>query len=299
MGTGGVQLEVGNQRATISTLGGRVVAYAVAGRDVIAGEEPADRPYYRSALLAPWPNRVAGGVWAWEGETHQLAVSEPDRGTALHGLVGYAPFSVVEQGPDRVVLRHDLQPSDGYPFSLQVDAGYSLGPTGLSCSLSARNTGQRDAPVGLGVHPYVVTRGPVDDVTLQLPAGTLVEGDHAWEETGRTPLTGSELDFRHGRRIGAAEIDACWTDVLPDVDGTVRCVVGFPDGDAVVVWGGPTTRYLVVYNSSTLPEPDRRRSLAVEPCTAPANALRSGVDLTIVAPGHSLELTWGMQPSWR
>lgn len=294
-----IELNAGDQGAVVTTSGGRVVSYIVGGKEVIAGDEPVDRPFYRSALLAPWPNRVAGGAWTWRGQPLLLEVNEPDRGTALHGLVAYEEFTVLEHGPDQISLRHTLEPSAGYPFTLVVEAQYALRPTGLACALRARNAGSEPAPVGLGVHPYITARGPVDDVTLHLPANTLVKGDQRWEETARIPVAGTSLDLRKGRLIGAAEIDACWTDVMPEANGRVNCVVEYPDGDTVAVWGGPTTRYLVVYNASTLPGDAYRGSLAVEPNTAPANALRSAVDLTILHPGETFELTWGVQPSWR
>jgi aldose 1-epimerase len=81
-------------------------------------------------------------------------------------------------------------------------------------------------------------------------------------------------------------------------DGRVRARVTYPDGQSVVVWGGPTTRWLVVYDAFTLTGEVFRRSIAVEPNTAPANALRSGTDLDVLAPGEELDLEWGLQPSW-
>jgi aldose 1-epimerase len=62
----------------------------------------------------------------------------------------------------------------------------------------------------------------------------------------------------------------------------------------VTIWGGSTCRYVVAYTTDTLPEPYRRSAIAVEPCTAPANALRSGSGLSVLAPGESLTLNWGL-----
>jgi len=293
-----VELRRGQQQARVSPVGGRVLSYVVAGKEVLAGEEPADLQAYRSALLAPWPNRIADGRWTWDGEELQVPVNETAVGAALHGLVAYADFGVVAAADDAVQLAHDLDPTPGYPFSLRIEPEYRLSDEGLVCSLVARNTGDRPAPVGLGVHPYLDCRGPVDDVELMLPAETLVLGDDAWRETGRSPVADTDLDFRLPRRVGHGAIDACWTDVARDDDGRVRAAVRFPDGDSVEVWGGSTCRWLVAYNGDTLPVPLWRRSIAVEPCTCPANAFQSGTDLEVVDPGQTLVLEWGLRPSW-
>jgi aldose 1-epimerase len=293
-----LRLHLGGQTASLSTLGGRVLGYEVAGRTVIEGSETPESLLYRSSLLVPWPNRVTAGRWEWRGVDLQLPVNEQPLGTALHGLVAYAHFSVAHQTATTAAFVHELERSPGYPFSLSVEAEYSLTGEGLECVLRARNTGDDDAPVALGVHPYLFTRGPVDDVTLRLPAEMLLLGSPTWDEIGRREVGTTDLDFREPRPVGSAAIDACWTDVIRDADGRVTSTVGFPGGDSVDVWGGATCRYLVVYNGDTLPGDAHRRSIAVEPCTAPANALRSGTDLDVLAPGSALELRWGVSPSW-
>jgi aldose 1-epimerase len=278
--------------------GGRVVSYLVGGKEVLAAESHSATSTYRSALLAPWPNRVAHGRWHWEGEDLQLPVNEQPPGNALHGLVAFAPFEVTELGDHRARMVHDLDSTAGYPFPLRVEASYALTDGGLECQLAAVASGDRPTPVALGVHPYLSTRGPVDDVELCVPGDQLVQVDARWEQLGHLDVSRTGLDLREGRRIGDQDIDACWTDLRRDADGRVHCRVVLPDGDAVAVWGGSTARYVVAYTSHTLPGELRRTSLAVEPCTAPANALRSGADLDVLVPGESLALEWGLRPSW-
>jgi aldose 1-epimerase len=293
-----LRLDLGDQTAVVTTVGGRVLGYAVGGRTVIEGAETPDFPLFRGSLLAPWPNRVAEGRWAWRGDELALPVNEVPPGTSLHGLVAYEPFRLTHHTATSAAFLHELAPTAGYPFSVAIESEYVLAEDGLTCVLRARNTGDDDAPVALGVHPYLATRGPVDDVTVRLPAETLLVGSETWEEVGRLPVGDTDLDFREPRRVGPAAIDACWTDVVRDVDGRVTSTIGFPDGDTVDLWGGSTCRWLVAYNGDTLPGDAHRRSLAVEPCTAPANALRSGTDLDVLAPGATLELGWGVRPSW-
>ena len=72
-----------------------------------------------------------------------------------------------------VTLRHALLGQQGYPFCLDIEAGYQLDPDhGLQVSISARNAGSTAAPYGTGSHPYLTAgTDTVDDCELSLPAG--------------------------------------------------------------------------------------------------------------------------------
>jgi aldose 1-epimerase len=287
-----VHLAYREQSCVLDARGGRVHRYDVDGTPVLTplGLPPAAYP---SALLAPWPNRVAHGSWTWDQEHLQLPVNDQPLGSSLHGLVSDEVFTVAARSESLAHLVTDLAPSAGYPFSLRVEATYALTDEGLVCSLTTTNTGDRPAPVALGVHPYLDTRGTVDNVVLTVPAARTVAVDEQWQETGRPAVDGTSWDLRGGRRVADAVVDTAWTD-LEAREGRTNCRVVLPGGDTVTVWGGATCRYVVVYSADTLPGPFRRRTLAVEPCTAPANALRSGIDLDVLAPGASLTLDWGL-----
>jgi aldose 1-epimerase len=291
-----VRLSHLDQTAEVELCGGRLVSYAVGGVPVLT---PLDLPAtaYPNALLAPWPNRLAHGTWTWKGESLRLPVNDHSLGSALHGLVHDVPFTSVSQDGASVHLRHDLAASPGYPFSLRVEATYALTPHGLVCALAATNTGDGPAPVALGVHPYLDTRGPADDVVLTVPSARSVAIDEHWQEIGRQAVIDTLSDLRTGRRLGHTALDATWTE-LAHAGDRVTFRLELPGGDVIEVWGGPTCRYVVVFSADTLPDAFTRRTLAVEPCTAPANALRSGTDLDVVAPGETLRLDWGLRASW-
>ena len=59
---------------------------------------------YGGAVLARWPNRVVNGRYQFAGAAHQLALTEPERGHALHGLAGWQDFEVVSREPHTVAL---------------------------------------------------------------------------------------------------------------------------------------------------------------------------------------------------
>jgi aldose 1-epimerase len=138
----------------------------------------------RGQVLAPWPNRLAGGRYDWDGDELQLPVNETATGSAIHGLVRWSNWHAVERGPARVVLEHVLHPQPGYPFSLRLRVEYRLAETGLTVRTEAENVGGRSCPFGAGHHPYVLARtGRVDDLPLD---GEPV-GERELDETRHRP----------------------------------------------------------------------------------------------------------------
>jgi aldose 1-epimerase len=275
-----MKLERGDHLAEVSSEG-RLTCWQVGGRDLIAGHGVVPgQDGHRGALLAPWPNRLHLGRWSWRGRDLQLPINKGD--SAIHGLVAQAHFDVTASTPTSIELAHDLQPTPGYPFALRIVARYALVDGGVSCALEAVNTGTEDAPVGLGVHPYLAAPGFVDDLRLDLPEVTRTTLDASWNESGRAP-------WSHTGPLGPAELDTAFTD-LPT---GFQAVVTRPDGPTVTVTGGPTCRWLLVFTADTLVPGERRRSLAVEPMTCAPNALATG-DIDVLAPGERLTLDWGL-----
>ena len=65
-------------------------------------------------------------------------------------------------------------------------------------------------------------------------------------------------------------------------------------GHAVALWMDAAHPWLMVYTSDDSPGQAHRRSVAVEPMTAQADAFRSGEDLLMLAPGDEFSATWGI-----
>ncbi len=93
----------------------------------------------------PWPNRLEGGSYEFDGERHQLALTEPSSRSAIHGLVRWASWHASSTTPSRVVIEHVLHPQPGYPFTLRLQVEYALDDEGLTVRTSAENLGDRAA----------------------------------------------------------------------------------------------------------------------------------------------------------
>jgi aldose 1-epimerase len=249
------------------------------------------RPAFRGAVLAPWPNRVADGRWSWRGEQQQLALTEPDRGHALHGLVAWTEWTVSEAGDRSVTLTTTLRPQPGYPFIVDLTMRWSLDREhGLTAELTASNIGPDAAPYGCAIHPYLVAPGgSVDDWVLHVPADRELQVD---ERVLPTELIGvpPAHDFREARAVGTAQIDHAFTGVRFD-HGEAHVTVTDADGHGACVGFGEATPWVQVCTSDW-PGPSHRAGLAIEPMTCPPNALATGTDLVVLEPGSEHVVRW-------
>lgn len=294
----GEQLAIaaGPYRAVVVQGGGGVRELTHHGRALLDGYAADALPDGgRGQVLAPWPNRLRDGRWQLDGRVQVLPVDAT--GDASHGLVRWASWTPVLRTPGRVVLSHRLLARPGYPFVLDLEADHSVDEDdGLTVAVSAVNVGSGPAPVALGVHPYLAAPdgGALDDCWLTVPATAHVLVDERRTPTATQPVEGTPLDFRQARRIGPAALDDACTGLLPGPDGRVRVVLRATDGRSTQLWTEAPAQWLQLFTGDTLAPDRRRRGLAVEPMTAPANALASGEGLVLLQPGQVLRMRWGV-----
>src|SRR5690625_1754571 len=171
------EITSGGYRAVITEVGAALRRLSHDDRPLVVGFSVDEvMPSYRGAQLIPWPNRIADGRYSFAGQEHQVPLTEPDRGNALHGFVVWESWRTVLHVRDRVVLSHRVQPRQGYPWRLDVTADFALGPDGLRCTVEALNTGHSAAPYGYGPHPYLLAgESPLDEWSLEVPAAEDLE----------------------------------------------------------------------------------------------------------------------------
>ncbi len=300
----GAQYDIaaGEYQATITELGAGLRQLSRGGQPLIASYAADELPPAgRGQLLAPWPNRIDGGRYSFGGESFQLDLSEPARGTAIHGLTRWANWRVTAHAANAAELALDLLGHAGYPFCLELRAGFRLTPeAGLEVSVTARNPGSRPAPFGTGSHPYLLAGNDgIDDWQLQLPATRWLPCDDRGIPVGEPrDVSGTPADFRARRSIGAATLDHPLTGLKADADGHARARLAGPAAD-VELWAGPGYGWLQVFTGDTLGPDARRRAVAIEPMSCPPNAFVSGTDLLVVEPGDAVTLRWGIRATLR
>jgi aldose 1-epimerase len=237
---------------------------------------------------------------------HNLPLTEPATATAAHGLVAWLDFTPVEQSADRLVLRARVEPQPGYPWRVRIDVVFELTEGGFRQIVTATNESAERAPIGLGVHPYLLAGGgdeqghPVgalDDWRLTLPAReVMLVSEDRMLPVGMARVDEHDagaLDFRHGRRIGSTQLNHAFTALEPDPDGWATIAVENAQGSGVELWWNARAPWVQVYSSDYQPPATRRQGIAIEPMTCPPDAFNSRVDLRVVPGGSDTSLEWG------
>lgn len=284
----------GDHTATIVEVGAGLRRYTVGDVDITGTYRDDELPPKGcGATLVPWPNRIRDGRYSFEGVEHQLALTEPEAGNAIHGLGRWERWTQVHQTPSEVSLLLDVVPQKGYPFPLRVQITYTIDEQrGLTVSLAARNTGTTRAPFGAGSHPYLSTRGHrIDDVTLQLPARETLVADERGVPIGSRQLEGKE-DLRGGRKLGGQRFDDGFTG-LETSDGRGVAELGTSSGGAQL-WFDETFRFLQVFTLDSLG--GGPPAVAIEPMTCAPDAFNSGAGLIVLEPDGVWAGSWGIVP---
>lgn len=292
-----VELELGEQRAVVVEVGGGIRSYSVGGRELLdAYDADARATSGRGQVLVPWPNRLQDGRYDFGGERHQLPLTEPEHGNAIHGLVRWVPWRIAERDAHRVVVRHVVPAQPGYPFTLGLAVEYTLSRRGLAVRTTATNLGVAPCPYGAGAHPYLRLGTPtVNTLLLRVPAQSVVLADARGLPTATGPVDGTKYDFRSERTIGTTRLDNAFTDLDRDERGIAYVVLREPTGGGLALWADESYPYLQLFTGDPLPDVNRR-SIAVEPMTCLPNAFRTGDDVVVLEPGGSTTGTWGIEP---
>ncbi|MHA7155888.1 aldose 1-epimerase family protein [Arthrobacter sp. TMN-50] len=289
-----LSLRHGGYTAVVVSVGASLRELSFSGRELIRSYGADEiRPSYRGAILVPWPNRVVNGSYPFGGADHQLGLSEPERGHALHGLLAWEDWETVEQSDSSARLRATVVPQEGYPFRLTVEVTYTLDDGGLTTSVTALNTGPDAAPYGVAPHPYLLAGdGLVDEWTLTLPASTVLEvTPDRLIPTSSTAVSG-DFDFRTPRQIRSTFLDHAFTNIQYDDDLATVSVTG-ADGRGAAVSFGRDLPWVQVHTGDLPMDPaGSRRGLAVEPMACPPDAFNSGTNLVVLQPGAEHTASW-------
>jgi len=288
----------GGHEAVLVEVGGGLRRYQVGGVDVVDGFDENDVcPGCAGQVLAPWPNRIRDGQYTFDGATYQLPLTEPDRHNAIHGLVNWVRWQLVEHREDAIVLEHDLVPQPGYPWPLNLRTTWSVSEEGLRAEHRVTNLSGHRAPFGLAVHPYLLFPGvPVDELSLTVPGHSRLLADDRLLPIGASRVVGTEFDYTEGRRLGASVLDNAFGDLQLTPASTSEVSLEAPDGRGVTVWADESFTWWQVYSGDTLPADRLRRAVAIEPMTCPPDAFRSGRDLVTIEPGQAWSGAWGIRP---
>ncbi|GAA2173950.1 aldose 1-epimerase family protein [Agrococcus versicolor] len=303
------------QQLTIATtvdgvrLRATVTELAAGLRELVLGDVDLVEPFREDArpakgqgiVLAPWGGRVRDGRWTLDGETQQLAITEPALGNASHGLLRYSPYRVLEHDDASVLLQATIHPQPGFPFLLDTFVRYVVDESGLTVTHEAVNAGPTRAPWACGAHPYLaVGATPADALTLTVPAASAIVADERLLPVRTVAVDAADApagaDLRAGRRLSELDLDTALVGV-EHVDGIATSTLLDDAGRGVRLWQDEAFAFAVVFTPRDFPSVDGvRQAVAVEPMSAPPDALNSGEGLVWLEPGETWTGRWGVAP---
>lgn len=290
----------GTAQAVITQLAAGIREYTLDGVDVVE-PFPVDSapPSAAGIVLAPWPNRTKDAAWtliAVDGtrSVQQLAITEVPLRNAIHGLLRSAPYELVAKEAASLTLAATIYPQSGYPFLIETEVDYELVEDGLRVTHRFANAGAGDAPVAVGAHPYLrVGEVPSAELSLVVNAASHFEVDERKNVVAEHPVDGTAFDLRTPHLVGELTLDDGFGEAGP---GSLAALSA-ADGRSVELWGDDAVRYVQVFTHRSFATHEAGDvAIALEPMTAPTNALNSGQGMVWLAPGESWSVSWGIRP---
>jgi aldose 1-epimerase len=282
--------------AIVTELAAGLRTLTVDGRQVTEPFPETETPSFGNGIvLVPWPNRVEDGHWMLDGRSQQLDLTEPARSNAIHGLLRNTAYRVLDRSESSVTLGATVFPQHGYPFLLGTSVRYEVLVGGLAVTHRIHNRSDAAAPVAVGAHPFLrVGDAPIEDLTIQVRAGTWFETDERQLPVAEHPVAGTDYDLREPRRVGEVSLDTTFGQLEAD-GGIARHRLVAPNGRWVELWQDAHFGYAQVFTATEfIREGTPGLAVAIEPMTAPPNALNSGEGLRWLEPDEIWELSWGI-----
>lgn len=283
--------------AAVSTYAASLRSLIVGGIDLIEPTETATVPTSMAgAILAPWPNRVIGAWWPDGDRVRRLPVNEPDHGNALHGLLADRVYTIGERTPNAVTMTARIDPTAGYPFELVTKVTYELAASGIYVTHKTHNNGLRRAPFAVGAHPYLrVGNWHVEALRVFSDAATATPLSDSHVPGDPVPVLGTSWDLSGSPLVSDMARHITYT-AMRTHNGRHRVVITAPDGSSTTLWSGVEMPWIHLWVPDDFQsDAGPRTALAIEPMSAPPNALQTGEGLTWLEPGgHSLH-RWGIE----
>jgi aldose 1-epimerase len=244
-------------------------------------------------LLYPWANRLAGFDYSVDGRTvavpHDTTrIALDGNGLPIHGVIGgrLAWELTDSPGPAARSLAARLSWSEAepqlfevFPFRHDLRFQARLAAGRLELEVTVHACGADAVPVAFGFHPYLSLPGvPREQWLVELPAMR-----HLALDANQIPVGPDKALPSQSFELAEREFD----------DGFDA--VAQPARFAVAAGGRRIAlEFLEGYPCAQVYAPKGGQFICFEPMTAPANALRSGTDLPVLAPGERYRATFAL-----
>ena len=257
------------------TQGGSLQELKFGGQDLLA---PQNISAYTSSILFPFANRIEDGHFSFNGNTFVLKKNEGNGNNAIHGLVFDKTFKLIAQEASEssasiTLSYNETQPVSGFPFNYGIKLHYMLSKIALELKIDIENKGQNAFPFSLGWHPYFKTDDLFNSHLKMYSRKKIIVNDQM------IPNGEADIEWNGFDQIKNQIFDDCFvleTNKIEFKTSTYHIELEFSTED----------NYLQLYT------PNNRKSIAIEPQTAPANSFNNNIGLRVLKPNESYNLSW-------
>jgi aldose 1-epimerase len=188
-------------------------------------------------ILFPFPNRIRGGRYRWDGKEYQLPINDSKGPNAIHGFACRLPWRVVGQGANDQAAwveaefrgsRDAPESASLWPSDYRLSITYRLASDRLRIEALVQNPGPAPLPFGLGYHPYF--RVPFGQTGSEPACWVQAHARKYWElrdllPTGVRHPVDAPRDLTPHRWLTELELDDVYTglDCLDAGDGQGLC----------------------------------------------------------------------------
>ncbi|MGF1578221.1 MAG: aldose 1-epimerase [Gemmataceae bacterium] len=257
-------------------------------------------------ILFPFPNRIRGGVFSWDGQEYHLEKNDPEGANAIHGFACHYSWRIVgsditnEEASISAEFQASIDAPDAMPlwpadYKLQATYRISAGTMGLTITISNPDT--KPLPCGIGFHPFFTIPKAEDQTLIHVPA------TQCWPLAGCLPdgepqSIDADKELVQSRLFQDLKLDDVFTELVSPVDendGLRLCgSVSDVGGQYTLQLRASTDfREVVVFT------PPHRQAICLEPYTCPTDAVnihQKGTDVgwRVLEPGESWTVTIAM-----
>jgi len=252
---------------------------------------------YGIPVLFPFPNRIRGGRYTWDGRSWELPeqlVSYDRSGNAIHGFCLDRPWRILVQTDSSVTgifqLSQDAEDRRSlWPADAELTVCYSIQGTTLRAEFTVRNPDKVPLPWGLGTHPYF--RLPLSDEESTDHCTVFAPTHRIWQLKSWLP-TGRIIDAPEGEtldqspKFNSIRLDGVYTDLKASGNAIESRVTDMRSGWSVVQRSSVDFRELVAFT------PPWTTAVCLEPYTCTTDAINLQSDevdtgLKVLPPGES------------
>ena len=237
---------------------------------------------FKSCKLSPFACRIENARYTFSNKEFVIKKFLLN-GSALHGLLYDADFTVIEQKANenmaKLTMQYIYQGSDpGYPFNYDCIITYELEKQStLTISTTIINRHSDKIPIQDGWHPYFTFEKPINDLQLEFQSMGMIEFNELLIPTGNLLPYSS---FSTLKKIDDTILDNCYT-LNFDITQPLCILRDTERKLQVEIRPEKSYPYLQIYT------PPGRKSIAIENLSAPPDVFNNGLGIIILPPGAS------------